>query len=137
MKNNDIGIKCILVIEDEPAICEICMTVLQKEGFSVDAVANSKLAVDKIKEKDYDLILVDIRTPIMNGKELYQNIMDNLPELAERVIFTTGDVMAGNTETFISKSGRPFLPKPFTPEELSEIVNDTLSQLKARLMQKT
>lgn len=65
----------------------------------------------------------------MNDKELYQNIMDNLHELAERVIFTTGDVMTGDTETFISKSGRPFLLKPFTPEELSEIVNDTLSQL--------
>lgn len=65
----------------------------------------------------------------MNGKELYQNIIDDSPESAERVIFTTGDVMTGDTETFISKSGRPFLPKPFTHEELSEIVNDTLSQL--------
>jgi len=65
----------------------------------------------------------------MNGKELYQSIIDNFPEMADRVIFTTGDVMAGDTETFIRESGRPFLPKPYTPEELGKIVNQTLSQL--------
>ena len=129
MKSTDIGTKRILVVEDEPAICEICMTVLGKEGFRVDTVANNKLAEDKIKKEDYDLILVDIKTPVMNGKELYQSIIDNLPEMADRVIFTTGDVMAESTETFIRKSGRPFLPKPYTPEELGKIVNQTLSQL--------
>ena len=65
----------------------------------------------------------------MNGKELYQSIIDNFPEMADRVIFTTGDVMAESTETFIRKSGRPFLPKPYTPEELRETVNQTLNQL--------
>ena len=129
MKSTDIGTKRILVVEDEPAICEICITVLSKEGFRVDTVANNKLAEDKIKEEDYDLILVDIKTPVMNGKELYQSIIDNLPKMADRVIFTTGDVMAGDTGTFIRESGRPFLPKPYTPEELGKIVNQTLSQL--------
>jgi DNA-binding response OmpR family regulator len=129
MKSTDIGTKRILVVEDEPAICEICITVLSKEGFRVDTVANNKLAEDKIKKEDYDLILVDIKTPVMNGKELYQSIIDNFPEMAGRVIFTTGDVMAESTETFIRKSGRPFLSKPYTPEELSEIVNETLNQL--------
>jgi len=133
MKINDIGAKRILVVEDEPAICEICMTVLSKEGFRVYTVSNNKLAEDKIKEEDYDLILVDVRTPVMNGKELYQNIIDNFSEMANRVIFTTGDVMAGGTETFIRESGKPFLPKPYTPEELSKIVNETLSKLEDSL----
>lgn len=129
MKSNGIGIKRILVVEDEPAICEVCMAVLSKDGFKVDAVANGKLAGDRIKEKEYDLIFMDVRTPVMNGKELYKNIIDNLPEMAKRVIFTTGDIMAGDTEDFIEKSGRSFLPKPFTPEELSAIVKETLKQL--------
>jgi len=129
MKSTDIGTKRILVIEDEPVICEICIKVLNKEGFRVEVVANNKLAEDRIKEEEYSLILVDIKTPIMNGKELYQSIIDNVPEMTDRVIFTTGDVMPGDTETFIRKSGRPFLPKPYTPEELGKIVNETLSQL--------
>ena len=129
MKSTDIGTKRILVVEDEPVICEICIKVLNKEGFRVDTVANNKLAEDKIREEKYGLILVDVKTPVMNGKELYQSIIDNFPEKADRVIFTTGDVMAGDTETFIRESGRPFLPKPYTPEELGKIVNETLSQL--------
>lgn len=129
MKITDIGIKRILVVEDEPAIREICVSVLSKEGFRVDTVANNKLAEDRIKEVDYNLILVDIRTPVMNGKELYKNIIDNFTKIADRVIFTTGDVMAEDTETFIRISGRPFLPKPYTPEELREIINETLTRL--------
>jgi len=64
MKSTDIGTKRILVVEDEPAICEICIKVLNKEGFRVDTVANNKLAEDKIKEEKYDLILVDVKTPV-------------------------------------------------------------------------
>ena len=129
MKITDIGIKRILVVEDEPAIREICLNVLTKEGFRVDTVANNKLAEDRIREEKYDLILMDIKTPVMNGKELYKNIIDNLTEMADRVIITTGDVMTEGTETFIRKSCRPFLPKPFSPEELRKIVNETLTSL--------
>jgi len=122
MKSNGVSIKRILVVEDEPAIREICQAVLCNEGFLVDTVTNNKLAEDRIREEEYDLLLVDIKTPVMNGKELYQDIMNCLPEMTDRVIFTTGDVMEEDTELLMKKSGRPFLLKHFTPEELIEIV---------------
>ncbi len=115
MKNSGSAVKQILVVEDEPAICEICLKVLNGEGFEVDIVANCKLAEDKLQEREYDLIYIDIRTPVMNGKELYQHIIDRFPKMANRVIFSTGDVMAGGTQYFLEQAGRPFLLKPFTP----------------------
>ncbi|MFH1663070.1 MAG: response regulator [Chloroflexota bacterium] len=128
MRNSSIDIKSILVVEDEPAIREICMKALSSEGYEVELVINGKLAEEKLKEKEYDLLLIDIRTPIMNGKELYQHIIEKVPNMADRIVFTTGDVMAGNLQPFIEKTKRPFLPKPFTPSELRKIVKETLEQ---------
>ena len=132
----DVDIKRILVIEDEPAICEICLYVLGEEGFRVDTVANNKLAEEKIRKEEYALILMDIKTPVMNGKELYQNIIDNFTEMVDRVIFITGDVMTEGTEAFIEKSGRPFLPKPYTPDELRKIVKYLESRLNYEIQER-
>ena len=129
MKNPDIGVRCILVVEDEPAICEICLKVLNDESFEIDIATNGKMAEDKLQERDYDLILIDIRTPVMNGTELYQYITNRIPEMAGRVIFTTGNVMAGGIQDFIEQAGRPFMPKPFTTRELRNIVRETLKQI--------
>ncbi len=121
--------KRILVVEDEPAICNICQRVLTREGFEVDIAVNGRVAQDMIEEKQYDLCLLDIRTPKMNGIELYQWLQKKYPQLTSRVIFTTGSVMGGDTITFVEQTGRPFLPKPFTPKELRAIVQEALKQI--------
>ena len=79
-----------------------------------------------IAEKQYDLFLVDIRTPVMSGIELYQWLDEKHSQLASRVIFTTGSVIGKDTTTFIEQAGRPLLPKPFTPDELKTIVGEAL-----------
>ncbi len=129
MKNSGAGTKRALVVEDEPAICQVCHRVLTSERFEVDIVSNGAEAEDKLRERDYDLVLVDIRTPVRNGKQLYQFIIGKHPKLANRVIFTTGDVADGYTRRFLELSGRPSLLKPFTPDELRIIARETLQQL--------
>ncbi len=129
MEKSGAGIKRILVVEDEPAISEACRRILTSEGFEVDIAVNGSVAQDMLEEKQYDLCLIDIRTPVMNGKELYLWLEEKHPKLASRVIFTTGDVMGGDTITSIEQTGRPFLPKPFTPDDLKAVVRETLIQL--------
>jgi CheY-like chemotaxis protein len=126
MKHSKASRKRILVVEDEPAICQVCRRTLTGEGFDVDIAANGVVAQDMLGKKEYDLCLVDIRTPVMNGKELYQHIKEEHPELANKVIFSTGDVMDSNLEPFISEASRLYLPKPFTPAELIAIVRQAL-----------
>jgi len=82
MKTPDGSIKTILVVEDEPAISDICRRVLASEGFEVDVAVNGMVAQDMIEEKQYDLCLIDMRTPSMNGKELYQWLKEKHPRLA-------------------------------------------------------
>ena len=98
MKNFSGGAKRILVVEDEPAINAVCRRVLTSEGFEVDIA--------------------------VNGKKLYQWLQEKHPQLEGRVLFTTGDVMSGDTQSFLEQIARPFLLKPFTPDELRAIVRE-------------
>ena len=119
--------KKALVIEDEPILNRILLKTLSKEGFEVDIATNGRIAKDMAKKKVYDIIFSDIRTPEMNGMELYQHFKKYHPELADRVIFTTGDVLSNEVKTFLSETNVPFLAKPFTPDELRLILRDVLN----------
>ena len=116
----------VLIVEDEPPISCVCERVLTGEGLEVDIAINGKIAQEMIEKKDYDLCLIDMRTPDMSGKELYRWLKEKHPQMAESVIFTTGDVMGEETKSFLEQTTRPFLPKPFTPEELRVIIKETL-----------
>ena len=121
-------VKRILVIEDELAICTLCQRVLTREGFEVDIAVNGKEAQDMIEKRQYDLYLLDIRMPVMTGEELYQWLQEKHPQLISRVIFTSGSVVTGDTQSILEQTGRPYLPKPFTPAELIAIVSEVLRQ---------
>lgn len=119
----------ILVVEDEPVICRVCSQTLTHKGFEVDIAANGSIAEGILREKEYDLVIIDIRTPVMNGKQLYQSIVERHPTLVSGVIFTTGDMLTGDTKSFLEQSGRLFLPKPFTPDELKTVVEESLGRI--------
>jgi len=122
--NNNKG--SILVVEDEPNIARVCTRTLSAEGFQVEVAVNGKIALDILNQREYDLCLVDIRTPSMSGIELYEHLEKEHPEMVKRVVFSTGDVLSGNTKIFLEKTNRPYLAKPFTPDELRAIVKTAL-----------
>ena len=123
---NDISKQKILVIEDEPFICRVCEKILVTEGFDIDIAENGLIALEMTRKKSYDLIFSDVRTPKMNGIEFFNQIKQQYPDLAERIIFTSGDIMSPDVKDFLSKNQNPFLAKPFMPRELREIVKRTL-----------
>jgi DNA-binding response OmpR family regulator len=104
----------------------MCQRVLTREGFEVDIAVNGRIAQDMLEERQYHICLIDIRTPEINGTELYHWLQKKYPQVANQVIFTTGSLIDEKTMTFIEQSGRPFLPKPFTPDELTAIVKEAL-----------
>jgi DNA-binding response OmpR family regulator len=120
----------VLVVEDEPSISQICSRALRGEGFEVDIAENGVEAQEKLKAKDYDICLIDIMVPLMDGKRLFRWIKEAKPELLTGVIFTTGDSINPDTRDFLDKAGKPFLPKPFTLDELKIIIRETLNKAK-------
>jgi DNA-binding response OmpR family regulator len=119
--------KRVLVVEDEPAIARICVRTLMTEGFVVDIAVNGKVAHQWLNKNVYDLCLVDIRTPEMNGIELYQRLKDEGSEMTSRILFTTGDMIRDDVKAFLKETGQPFLAKPFTPQELRSVVRTALA----------
>ncbi|MBN2240674.1 MAG: hypothetical protein JW712_12945 [Dehalococcoidales bacterium] len=71
---------------------------------------------------------MDIRLPVESGSDFYKWLQEKFPKAAERVIFMTGSVMGGDTMDLLHKSGRPYLLKPFRPDELKAIVSEFTSQ---------
>jgi len=109
-----------LVVEDEPAIARMCLRALGAEGFKVEIAIDGKAA-------QTDLCLIDIRTPGMNGIELYQYLKEIGSEITQRVIFTTGDTINDEIKAFLEETGRPFLPKPFTLDELRSVIKTAMA----------
>jgi DNA-binding response OmpR family regulator len=123
LKGNGKG-KRGLVVEDEPSIAKMCIRALGVEGFEVDIASDGEAAQARFAENGdvYDLCLIDIRTPRMNGIELYHYLQKSGSGMINRVIFTTGDIINEEIKAFLEKSGRPFLPKPFTLDELRSVI---------------
>lgn len=121
--------KTILVVDDEPSINLICSKVLTKAGHKVDIAINAKIAQEILSIWEYDLCLIDIRTPTMNGIELYQWLKEHHPAQADRVIFTSGDVYSEDIEEGIELSTKRFLPKPFTTKELEVAVKEFFKEV--------
>ncbi len=129
MGNANASMKRILVVEDEPAICNLCRRVLTEDGFEVDIASDGETAQEKIAEQQYNLLFMDIRLPKMNGEELYVWLLQEHPQMADRVAFTTGSVIGGETLAFLENSGRPRLFKPFGRNELKAFIGEVLGQI--------
>jgi DNA-binding response OmpR family regulator len=106
----------------------VCLRTLTAEGREVDIAVNGAIAGKMLDEVDYDLCLIDLKKPIMNGKQLYQVIVEKHQKLIGGVIFTTGERADVSTKHFLESAGRPSLSKPFTTDELQNTVQETLNQ---------
>lgn len=126
VKKNKTKTQKILVIEDEPSIQHLCSEILTLEGFEVDVAANGMEAKLKLKRRDYNLLIIDVKMPGMNGVRLHEYMAGRCPEMLDRSVFISGDVIGGDTEIFLKNTGRPFLAKPFNPDELTAIVKKTI-----------
>ncbi len=110
--------KSVIVVDDEEATRTAIMDIISTSPAKVESVPDGRTALEKIMAEDYDLILLDIKMPGMNGMELYRRIRDVKPYLAQRVVFLTGDTENESTKSFIKLTGCNYLAKPFEREEL-------------------
>ena len=108
----------ILVIDDEVAVNNNVRKILSKEDFNVDQAVTKAEALEKIEQKAYALVVLDLKIPEVNGLELLKAIRDKRPDTM--VIIITGYASI-ETAVEASRMGAvDYLPKPFTPEEIRD-----------------
>ena len=120
--------KTILVVDDDTIIQGLLTEALSEEGHEVEAIDNGEDALDKLESEDYNVILLDIKMPGMNGIELYKHIQRMSKTLITRVVFITGDIMSKDTTAFLSKTKASYITKPFDIEQLKKHIDDIISQ---------
>lgn len=109
----------ILLVDDEEAVRETCRILLESGGYRVDTAVHGLEALDKLGKERYDLVIVDINMPKLDGMDLYRTSIKDYPYIKDRCLFITGD-LSGELETisvFLQVSDR-VLKKPFTKETL-------------------
>jgi CheY-like chemotaxis protein len=113
-----IGRGSLLVVDDEPDVGELLSDLLRVKGYEAEYVASSTAALDRLRARDFQGVLMDLRMPVMSGTELWQVLQRERPALALKTIFMTGDQARGETAAFLDASAQPCLPKPFRPADL-------------------
>jgi len=118
--------KSILVVDDEPTIVSLLGDLLTLDGHRVDGAANGRLALDRLGEHAYDLVMTDVRMPELDGPGLYREMERRCPELRRRVIFITGDTLSASVRRFLDETGMPCLTKPFALDTVVDTVRNAL-----------
>lgn len=114
----------ILVVDDEKPIRDLLVEALSRAGHTVQAFPSARDALEAFQAGRYDLALIDVRMPKLDGIELFQILRERDPHLASHVVFMTGDIRSMSTQTLLSDTGRPALIKPFDLIRLEEIIQD-------------
>ena len=111
----------ILVIDDEPVVCESCQRILLKEDFKVDTNTNPKEAYNQALINNYDLILLDLIMDEMDGIELLSALREEKPDIP--VIIITGYPTKKSKQEATDLGVSDYIIKPFMPKELLDPVN--------------
>nr|MBC7244868.1 response regulator [Chloroflexota bacterium] len=121
----------ILLVDDEQEILDILVRVLRPAGYEVDTASNGQAALQRIAYQDYDLIITNIRMPVLDGRAFYRQLCALYPHLSQRVVFCTGDTADVATQSFLNCTGAPVIFKPFQLSTVLEMVSYKLAVCRA------
>ena len=121
----------ILVVEDNAVNQKLALRLLEKFGYRADAVANGKEAVKTLENDFYDLVLMDVQMPEMDGYQATSIIRDRQSNVRNDdvpIIAMTANVMKGDREHCLEAGMNHYVAKPIRPKKLLEVINMYLAE---------
>lgn len=123
----------ILVVDDEPSIRKVLTAILEEKGYNVETAENGKEAIRKSKTKFYNLALIDIRLPDMEGVKLLTKMKETIPKMAKIII--TGYPSLQNAVEAVNKGADAYIIKPLDIDRTLATIEEHLEkQRKAQKM---
>jgi len=116
----------ILVVDDEPRLCDSMEILLSSEGYYVQTAKNGAEGIACLKNNGFDLALLDIGLPDMDGYQVVDKIMDHDPDII--IIMLTGNACLETAIQAVKKGVYDFLRKPVEPEVLLKTAKKALEQ---------
>jgi CheY-like chemotaxis protein len=116
----------ILLVEDQPELCEASADFLRSVGYSVICASSGSEGLERAQNADHiDLVISDVVMPKMNGREMVERLLELRP--ATRVLFISGYADDVVLRAGIWSEGTPFLQKPFSLDQLGRKVHELLA----------
>ena len=120
--------RIILVVDDDKSILRTFTRILQKNGYKIDTAETGREAIERADKKHYDLALVDIRLPDMDGTDLLAKIKKQLKNTIK--IMITGFPSLESGVKALDEGADAYLVKPVKPEELLMLIEEKLKNKK-------
>jgi DNA-binding NtrC family response regulator len=118
----------ILIVDDDENIRKVLETILEDEGYTVESVDTAKKGIEKSEKAFYNLVLIDVRLPDMEGIELLAKMRDTKPKM--RKIIITGYPTLQNAVAAVNKGADAYVMKPFDAEKLLQTIREQLKKQK-------
>jgi len=116
----------ILVVDDEAVIREGLQRTLDGERFAVETCRSGHAAIELLQDKEYDLIITDLKMPGMNGIEVLKAVKGLQPDVP--VIMITGYATVDTAVEAMKNGATDYISKPFTPEQIMEKIDKSIEQ---------
>jgi two-component system, sensor histidine kinase and response regulator len=115
----------ILIVEDNMVNQKIALRIIEKFGFQADLAANGQEAISALERFKYDVVLMDVQMPVMDGLEASRRIRDNSSNVIDHnvpIVAMTAHAMKGDRERCIEAGMNDYTPKPIQPQELLKAI---------------
>jgi DNA-binding NtrC family response regulator len=116
----------ILVVDDDTELRKVLSSILSEEGYSVKTVENGKQAIEVSEKKRFDLALIDIKLPDMEGTELLHRLKEKHPHIVTVII--TGFPTIQNAMGAVNEGADGYILKPFEIRKLLEAIRKHLNK---------
>ena len=116
----------ILIIDDDENIRKVLKTILEDEGYIVDTADTAKKGIERSEKAFYNLALIDVRLPDMEGIELLSKMRSTKPKM--RKIIVTGYPTLQNAISAVNKGADAYVMKPFEVEKILETIQEQLKK---------
>ncbi|MEM2144135.1 MAG: response regulator [Candidatus Jordarchaeaceae archaeon] len=115
----------ILIVDDDESIRKVLATILEKEGYTVDTAETGKEAIGKTESNSYNLALIDVRLPDMDGTKLLAKLQETTPKTVK--IMVTGYPSMRSAIEAVNRGAQGYILKPIKIENLLNIIRKHLT----------
>ena len=112
----------LLLVDDEVELAQTLADLLEPEGCIITLAANGSIALEKIRQQPYDVIISDLRMPVMDGPTLYAELAKTMPIFLKRIIYVTGDTLSPHVQSFLSQTPVPVIEKPYRLQDVKHAI---------------
>lgn len=120
--------KNIIIIDDSPTLRKVVKFYLNKKGYSVKEAKNGKEALSQIEKENFDLIILDMLMPVMNGYQVLEELKKK-GDFTSPILILSADKESDSKDKGIDLGASFYLTKPFKPNELVDQIEKIFESL--------